>query len=359
MAINSPGRRDDAWDKVAKALSIVSQGIGIAGHVQGMVHNAEGADHKRQALANEREGIITPEAYVKLQTSHKESDQASPGAIGLKVPTPNSPDKQPYKTVYFSPKDAAKSGMSPYEAAKLRADGFVDASEKDKDAKPYQIAGQEKPVYLAYRPKLDPGKAPNVNKEIYERLPPENKEMIKDLAKATAGKIDITNHINSALEILKDPRVSEEQKVVAGENLLKTLNSAEGKDAVGAEESKRLGSFLQYKMANFTGPGSFIGRDLDKFTDQVALKAQELTQSAERNQARIDQLYGRNSREINGLTIPTTAMKKQKPSELVNSAQAANKPPKGKVRVSNGKETFNIAPGDVPAAMKDGFKVIE
>ena len=54
--------------------------------------------------------------------------------------------------------------------------------------------------------------------------------------------------------------------------MLKILNSTVGQDAVGADEAKRLASFLQYKIANFTGPGSFMGRDLEKFYTQVAEK---------------------------------------------------------------------------------------
>lgn len=102
------------------------------------------------------------------------------------------------------------------------------------------------------------------------------KEQYKDLYKTNAKLFSVKAGIDASLKQLNDPNVSEDQKVKVGQGLLKLLNSAEGSDAVGAEESKRLGSFLEYKFLNVKEPGSFIGRDIDLFTQQVANKSDEI-----------------------------------------------------------------------------------
>jgi hypothetical protein len=130
-------------------------------------------------------------------------------------------------------------------------------------------------------------------KRNFDLLPPEKQEQIKDLAKSSGSKTSIKNEIDSALEILRSAQISEDQKVVTGQNLLKLLNSTQGQDAVGSEEVKRLASFLTFKKFNVTEPGSMFGRDLPDFIDQVALTSARLNQSIGKNGADIDRLYGR------------------------------------------------------------------
>lgn len=91
-----------------------------------------------------------------------------------------------------------------------------------------------------------------------------------DLAKSTTGLFRVKTAMDKALDQLSDPNKSDEEKVKAGQGLLKLLNSAEGSDAVGAEEAKRIGDYLEFAMGNFTGPGSMrVGRDLPGFVNQV------------------------------------------------------------------------------------------
>jgi len=64
-----------------------------------------------------------------------------------------------------------------------------------------------------------------------------------------------------------------------GEGTLKALNSAFGADAVGKEESERLGGFLKrFKMP--WEPGSTFNYDLDRFSKQLRDKADVLKRSA-------------------------------------------------------------------------------
>ncbi len=127
----------------------------------------------------------------------------------------------------------------------------------------------------------------------FKGLPEENKKQIDTLSTKTATKKAINNQIKSALASLEDENVSEEQKIIQGRSLLKVLNSTEGADAIGAEESKRLGSLLEYQMGNFTQPGPVFGRDVKGFIDQVKNSSKALDKSIEMNEQDVDKLYGR------------------------------------------------------------------
>jgi hypothetical protein len=130
----------------------------------------------------------------------------------------------------------------------------------------------------------------NKNKDI-ERLPVENQEVIKDLAKKSATKLSIANQIDAVVKTLEDPNVSEEQKITQGRQLLKTLNSTEGADAIGKEEADRLGSFLNFHYMNLTQPGPVFGRDLGAFTEQAKLTSGAVKNAIQSNKSNISKLY--------------------------------------------------------------------
>jgi hypothetical protein len=123
-------------------------------------------------------------------------------------------------------------------------------------------------------------------------LPLDQKQMVSGLAQKNANKIAIANQIDSVLsgwDALPD-----NQKVAAGRQLIKTLNSTEGADAVGAEEAKRLGGMLEFAMGNFTNSNPMqFGRDLPGFREQAANTAKNIRGAVSSNQAQIDQLMGR------------------------------------------------------------------
>lgn len=176
----------------------------------------------------------------------------------------------------------------------------------------------------------------NPAKEAFEQLPPENQKQIETLATKSAGKEAIKNQIDSAVTLLDDPKVSDEQKIVAGRQLLKTLNSSEGQDAVGAEEVKRLGSLLEFQMGNFTQPGKFIGRDLQGFKDQVKLTSGALGQALARNRGGIDRLYGRKSGPVPGIEVPPSAQIFAKQEGVAHAGNDPKTGPKGASVMQNG-----------------------
>lgn len=106
-------------------------------------------------------------------------------------------------------------------------------------------------------------------KEDDARLPPEAKKTIETTGTKIAGKQAIRHAIAAALDQLKSKDLSDEDKVITGRELLKTLNSQEGADAIGAEEAKRLGGLLEFRILNLTEPGPMFGRDVPGFTRQV------------------------------------------------------------------------------------------
>jgi hypothetical protein len=164
-------------------------------------------------------------------------------------------------------------------------------------------------------------------------LPEDKKEIVSGLAKKNAVKISIANQIDQTLNVLDNPKIDEDQKIAAGRTLLKTLNSSEGADAIGVEEAKRLGSFLEFKVFNLTQPGSFVGRDVDQFGEQARIQSQSLKQSIMANQAQID------------------ALKSGQPLQL------AQTPQRGIPQVDGGEGTAVAAP--LPAPHPQDQKAIE
>lgn len=135
----------------------------------------------------------------------------------------------------------------------------------------------------------------------FERLPIENQEQIKKLSGSAAAKKAIRDQLAATLDTLQNPQVPYEQKFMAAKNLGKTLNSTEGADAVGADEADRMLSFLSQLPTN--RPGWDFGPQLDKFTDQVALKVRDIDQALVSTEGRIKGLYGRAAPDQGG-TVP-------------------------------------------------------
>lgn len=171
------------------------------------------------------------------------------------------------------------------------------------------------------------GKASNNN------LPPENQEQIKKLAERNAGKVGIATQIESTLQTLQDKNVTPDQKLMQARQLIKVLNSTEGQDAVGAEESKRLAGLLEYRMGNVLEPGKFWGRDMEGFMTQAALTARGLKSAVQTNQGIIAQLKSGQPLQV---TVPSIESITQKPAAPVTggnrrfggmqTAYAADKP---------------------------------
>lgn len=125
-----------------------------------------------------------------------------------------------------------------------------------------------------------------------ENLPLDAKKTVETLASKNAGKVAIKNQIDAVMTNWES--LSDDQKVAAGRQLLKTLNSTEGADAIGAEEAKRLGSKLEFAVGNLTNSNPIqFGRDLPGFAEQARNTSAAIGRAVDRNQAEIDRTMGR------------------------------------------------------------------
>lgn len=134
---------------------------------------------------------------------------------------------------------------------------------------------------------------PVSNKERFDALPMGSQKQVEKLAMTAANKKQIANTLESGLRILDDKKVSPDQKLVQAQSMIKALNSTEGADAVGAEESKRLASLLEVHIFNLTQPGPIMGRaPISEFAKQVRNKLGSVRDAARLDEEEIERLTG-------------------------------------------------------------------
>lgn len=132
----------------------------------------------------------------------------------------------------------------------------------------------------------------NLKKASGEQLPIDTKHFVDKLSTKNADKVAIKNQIDSVLSTWD--KLSDDQKVTAGRQLIKTLNSTEGSDAVGAEESRRLGGKLEFALGNLTNSNPMqFGRDLSGFKEQALNVSKSIAGAVDSNRAEIDKAMGR------------------------------------------------------------------
>lgn len=172
----------------------------------------------------------------------------------------------------------------------------------------------------------------NEYKDPFKRLPEDQKHVVTDLSKKNASKIAIANQIDATMSGWDN--LADDQKVAQGRTLLKVLNSAEGADAIGSEEAKRLGSKLEYAMGNlFNSNPIQFGRDLPGFKTQAMDQSAAIKKGVGANQSIINDAYGDPNRQTAiGKAVanqPTRGLKEgiQSMSDpMMSSANAASKP---------------------------------
>jgi hypothetical protein len=125
----------------------------------------------------------------------------------------------------------------------------------------------------------------------YDELPPEKQKQIDLLGTALGKRQNTINELESALAEFKAAKTDIDRERIGG-GMLKTLNSPENPDAIGAEEEARIGNALKFQKMNILGQGQVFGRDFPGFETQVNAKIASMRSSREKNQANIDSLYG-------------------------------------------------------------------
>jgi hypothetical protein len=134
-------------------------------------------------------------------------------------------------------------------------------------------------------------------------LPADVRAEVSAISGKNGTKVAIANQIDSYLTQFKSAK-TEDDKVRIGRQMLKVLNSPEGADAIGAEESKRLGDALEYNIADVGAglgikTGKFHGRDLAGFETQAQATLDAIRGSVNANRQEVDRLLGR-SKETGG-----------------------------------------------------------
>jgi hypothetical protein len=181
----------------------------------------------------------------------------------------------------------------------------ADVSERNTDKRlQTQIAAEDRRTQRAIEAELRKAGTP---KGEFERLPIENQEQIRDLAKKNANKETIANQIDAMLTEA-DKAKTEDAKLAIYRQMGKILNSTEGADAVGSEEAKRLLSKLEFAYGNVTNDNpTQWGRDLQGFREQAKATSQAVRSAAQANKNKIDELYNRapSTSKVNEVTRMT------------------------------------------------------
>lgn len=120
MGINAVAQKEDAWDKVAKALTIANQGLGIVSDVQSIRASSQKMEDNRAAQDRIKNGVITPKEQLEYSKDYTQADTQGPGSFHLKTPEG--------KDVYYSPKSKDKSAdslaLSQKDVAEFQNKGF-------------------------------------------------------------------------------------------------------------------------------------------------------------------------------------------------------------------------------------------
>lgn len=105
-------------------------------------------------------------------------------------------------------------------------------------------------------------------KAMANQLPEGVKESAAEISKGTAGKVAIAQQIDSYLEQMKN--ADSDTKLQLAKQMIKVLNSTEGKDAVGEGERKNLASKLEIGLGGLlSGNYGQFGRDIEGFMDDA------------------------------------------------------------------------------------------
>jgi hypothetical protein len=132
---------------------------------------------------------------------------------------------------------------------------------------------------------------PPVKTEAQKLIDLEKETSVKSLASSSAGILPIKNELDTFLK--NSESYTPDQLLIQGKQLIKTLNSTQGKDAVGAEEAARLAGKLDFRLGNlFNSDPVQFGRDLPGFLQQVKDTSDKISGTITRNKQSIDQLTG-------------------------------------------------------------------
>jgi hypothetical protein len=240
-------------------------------------------------------GIEDPNARrAKILEAYKDDNSTAAKAYKQMLINSVGKDNPEYKNIITNTPaiDLYNQGYSPSKLMEINASANVDFN-KAKSLRSMEQGYDSVKRREEFDRDIEKEKLKNnTPKKAFDNLPEDKKHTITELSKKNAAKLSIKNQIDAVMSNWDS--LPEDQKVTQGRQLLKTLNSVEGSDAIGAEEAKRLGARLEYSMGNFTNsnPTQF-GRDVPGFAEQARDTAKAIGTAVKSNQALIDEAYGR------------------------------------------------------------------
>ena len=274
----------DALDTIAQALGIAASGFGIYSDVkkiQAMKEEQQimsGKEQERkEAVARGKAGRMTEQEYQDTLVGQK-LIQVEPPAPGEKLPTGvlqrfvigEKGDERSVLLRQAKPMEMEASSAEKEAAriAKEKADA-ADRSTKENIARwNAQIKRESLEASKKYNERAEKEAEVESKSEKFKALAPEDQTSVKDLAKVRAARQAIRGEINANI-VQWDKAKSDKERLQIGNQMIKTLNSTQGSDAVGAEEVKRLASNLEIVLfVNPNRPGE-VGRNLEAFRRDV------------------------------------------------------------------------------------------
>jgi hypothetical protein len=273
--VNMPQQKSQL-DDVAKALSIAGSLYGLYADNRRLESARQADQVKAEKEARVAKGELMPEEYNSLIAKDF-------------APTPEGKTPEAFYTI-IDPETGAKRRQGVTARATLLSENTTLQREEDRKSRESiaeesrksreAIAEESRKMREAY---LASQKIKDAN------MPTEIKTQVTKLATSNADKISIANQIAASLEeFQKAP--TEDDRIRIGNGMIKVLNSTQGQDAVGAEESKRLADALNFQKFNLTGPGPMFGRDLPGFESQTLSTLNAIKKSIQSNQEIIEKL---------------------------------------------------------------------
>jgi len=309
------GRRKETLDKAQKAKESAMKVYETLNKIK--QSNRESWDKEQQRMLNRAESIAKVNVDV-FKTDMSQADKYLDAANNLsKDITKNtmSASKEYADLSNKSIDEANKevrakilAGQAQNKFDADRKDRVFDERLKELEFAERQRSNRADENYRDRKLNIDAAKA----RKQGEHLPLEEKKTVENLATKNANKISIKNQIDAVMG--RWDSMSDDQKLAAGRQLLKTLNSTEGADAIGAEEANRLGSKLEFAYGNFTNSNTTqFGRDLDGFKQQAMETARNIGTAIDSNKAIVDSI-------MQGRGIPSMSAPPDEQTRVINGA---------------------------------------
>jgi hypothetical protein len=135
-------------------------------------------------------------------------------------------------------------------------------------------------------------KSESANRQ-FKNMAEDKKILVEKLAATKAQVTPIVDQFDQFLTQLNDPNLSDSRKLQIARQSMKLMNSPLNPDAVGAEEVKRLGSYLTAAPDPFGPKGLKVGVDIPGFIEAVKDSRDRLNNTLSNTSANIDRLMGR------------------------------------------------------------------